>query len=119
MRLKHVKRIEKENKGCLETIQQYDNIWIDKQKQMRNSWQNDMLEQRVMHWAFEHEVLGSILGLKKWKFFSVINCHCWIDKEFLSALWWSVNNLKQKPTQSSKDSLNCWKQVDFANWHVQ
>ena len=61
--------MEKENKGGLETIQQYDIIWIDKQKQMRNSWQNDMLEQWVMHWAIKQEVLGSILGLKKWKVF--------------------------------------------------
>ena len=61
--------MEKENKGCLETIQQYDIIWIDKQKQMINNWWNDMLEQWVLHWAFKHEVLGSIFGLKKWKVF--------------------------------------------------
>ena len=49
--------------------QKYDNICNGKHKQMRSSWQNDMLEQWVMHWAFKQDVLGSILGLKIEKFF--------------------------------------------------
>ena len=36
---------------------------------MRSRWQNDKLEQWVMHWAFKHEVLGSILSRKNDKFF--------------------------------------------------
>ena len=32
---------------------------------MRSSWQNDMSEEWVMHWALKLEVLGLILGSKK------------------------------------------------------
>ena len=37
--------------------------------QMRNSRQNDKLELWVMYKAFKDEVLGSILGSKKQKFY--------------------------------------------------
>ena len=37
--------------------------------QMKKSWQNDNLEQFVMHTALKQEVLGSILGSNKQKVF--------------------------------------------------
>ncbi len=43
----------------------FENIKEDKFKQMRSSWQNDKLEQWVMHREVREDVLGSILGCKK------------------------------------------------------
>ncbi len=62
-----------------------DNICNGKHKQIRSSWQNDMLKQWVMHWAFKHDVLGSIHGLKIEKFIFTTNCHCCKCSAFLSA----------------------------------
>ncbi len=61
--------MEKENEGCLGTKQKYDNIYVDKRKQMTSRCQNDKIEQWVMHWSFKHEVLGAILRRKNKKFF--------------------------------------------------
>ena len=36
---------------------------------MKSRWQSDKLKQLVMHWAFKHDVLGSILSRKNEKFF--------------------------------------------------
>ena len=47
----------------------FENIKEDKHKQMRNSRQNDKLEQWVMHTAVKDEVLGSILGSNEQKVF--------------------------------------------------
>ena len=47
----------------------YDNICVEKHKQMRSNWQNDMLEHCVMHWAFNYAVVGSFPGLKILKVF--------------------------------------------------
>ena len=63
-----------------------------------------MLEQWVMHWAFKHVVLGSTLGLKTLKVFSVTNCHCCTGSALLSVSRRSVNTVKHKPIQQSKDS---------------
>ena len=49
IRKKHVNSIKKKNGGFLGTKQKYDNIYVDKHKQMRSRWQNDKLEQWVMH----------------------------------------------------------------------
>ena len=51
---------------------------------MRNSRQNDKLEQWVMHTAVKDEVLGSILGSNQQKVFSTFICLCYTDKAFLS-----------------------------------
>ena len=47
----------------------FENIKEDKHQQMRNSRQNDKLEQWVMHTAVKDEVLGSILGSNEQKVF--------------------------------------------------
>ena len=47
-------------------------VWeqiVRQSKQMRSSWQNDKLEQWVMHRAVKDEVLGSSLGSNKQKVF--------------------------------------------------
>ncbi len=53
-----------ENGGYLGTKKIYENIYINKHKQIRINWQTDKLEQWVLHLAFKHEVLGSILTRK-------------------------------------------------------
>ena len=54
---------------CKELKRKFENINEHKHKQMRNSRQNDKLEQWVMHTAVKDEVLGSILGSNKQKNF--------------------------------------------------
>ena len=44
---------------------------------MKSSRQNDKLEQWVMDRDVEDEVLGSILGSNKQKFFSTFYCLCY------------------------------------------
>ena len=46
-----------------------ENINVDEYKQMRCSWQNDKLEQWIMHKAVKDAVLGLILGSNKQKVF--------------------------------------------------
>ena len=48
------------------------NKYVDKHKQMRNSRQNDKLEQWVMHRVVENDVLGSILGCEIQKVFFLV-----------------------------------------------
>ena len=50
----------------------FENIKEDKPKQLRNSRQNDKLDQLVMHWALKDDVLGLILGYKKQKVFFLV-----------------------------------------------
>ena len=49
-----------------------ENIKVDKYGQMRSSRQNDKLDQWVMHRAVKHDILGSILGCKNQKVFSLV-----------------------------------------------
>ena len=51
---------------------------------MRNSRQNDKLDQLVMHTALKDVVLGSILGSNQQKVFSTFVYLCYTDKAFLS-----------------------------------
>ncbi len=51
---------------------------------MRSSWQNDKLEQWVMHRAVKDEVLGLSHGSNKQKVFSTFNCFCSRDLTFKS-----------------------------------
>ena len=61
--------IVKREKSCLGSKRKFKNIKEHKHKQMRNSRQNDKLEQWVMHTAVKGVDLGSILGCNKQKVF--------------------------------------------------
>ena len=61
--------IIKREQSCLGIKRKFENIKVDKNKQMRSSRQIDKLEQLVMHRAVKNEVLGSILRSNKQSFF--------------------------------------------------
>ena len=54
---------------------------MEKHKQIRNSRQNDKLEQWIMHRTVEDDVLGSILG-------------CPVKKKFFPSLTVSIKQLE-------------------------
>ena len=57
---------------------------VDKHKQMRNSRQNDKLEQWVMHRTVENEVQESILGSEIQKVFFLVYSLYYTDKAIQS-----------------------------------
>ena len=66
--MKLVQELKKENKVVYER-KKSGNKYVDKHKQMRNSRQNDKLDQLVMHTALKDVVQGSILGSNQQKVF--------------------------------------------------
>ena len=56
MTLKARTMILKRDQSCLGTIRKCENIKVDKCRQRRSSWQNDKLEQWVMHRAVKDEI---------------------------------------------------------------
>ena len=74
--------IIKRELGCQGKNQKCKNIKVDNFKQMRSSWQNDKLEQLVMHRDIKDKVLGTSLGSNEHKVFSTFNCLCYRDLAF-------------------------------------
>ena len=69
--LKHVQKLKIKNKVVYER-KKNGNENVDNHKQMRNSRQNDKLEQWVIHRAVENDVLGPILGCEMQKVFFLV-----------------------------------------------
>ena len=85
------------------------NIKVHNYKLLRNSRQNDKLEQWAMHRTVgstpEDDFLGSILGCQVKKFFSLFNILYYTNKTILSVSIMIISQLESKTIQTKLKRL--------------